>query len=155
MKKIALFSTLLGLSCFCFAQKSAVIYDSTETKAVIFSKSVLWATKTWKNANEVIQLKDEESGTIVIKGGLQSVPKSLGVPAKGITTTQITIHVKDGRVKIEFENTSFRWADGTVWTMDETGGKGQKEKWYDAVLKEMDAMIENYKLAILKKQDDF
>lgn len=140
-----------------FAQKSELIIDSVDSKAVIFSKSLVWITNTWKNAKEVIQLKDEESGTIIIKGGLSTVPTSLGMPAKGIPTTQLTIRVKDGKVKLDFENTQFVWGIGTVWTTETkvSSGKKQYDRWHDDILKEIDNLIMNYKEYLTNKKDDF
>ena len=112
---------------------------------------------TWKNSNEVIQLKDEESGTIIVKGGLSSIPISLGIPAKGITKTQLTINIKDGKAKMEFKNTEFVWGIGTVWTTEtkpSMSGK-QYDRWHDSVLKEIDELIKNFKHHLSKKTDDF
>lgn len=139
------------------AQRSEVISDSAKVKAALFSQSLIWVTKTWKSANNVIELKDEQSGTIIVKGGLATVPKSLGIPADGITTTQLTIRVKDGKAKLEFENTSFKWKIGTVWTTEEkpSMGGGQYNKWKESVLKEMDGLISSFKKELTNKSEDF
>lgn len=145
-------------SNWAFAQKSEVIVDSVHNKAVIFSKSLIWVIKTWDNSKEVIQLKDEESGTIIIKGDLSTVPTFLGKRAdKGKPTTQLTILVKDGKVKLEFENTQFVWMNGLVWTTEtkRTSGTKQYDRWHDDILKEIDNLIQSYKEYMIKKVDDF
>lgn len=156
MRNLLLVAILLNVN-FLFAQKSEVIADSADTKAVIFSKSLTWVAKTWKSANDVIQLRDENSGTIIVKGDLSSVPHSLGLPAKGITSTQLTILVKDGKAKIQFDNTQFKWGIGTVWPLDNesTSNSGQRGKWNAATLSEQDALIASFKADLLKKAADF
>lgn len=145
-------------SNWAFAQKSEIIIDSVHNKAAIFSKSLIWVIKTWDNSKEVIQLKDEESGTIIVKGNLSTVPTFLGNPAdKRKTTTQLTIVVKDGKVKLEFENTQFVWSNGLIWTTEtkRTSGKKQYDRWHDDILKEIDNLIKSYKENLIKKVDDF
>lgn len=152
MKKI-IFSTVILITFNCFAQKSEVVQDSADKKEVIFSKSLAWAAKTWKSANDVVQLKDETAGTIIIKGGLQSVPRSLGVPAKGLTMTMVTINVKDGKAKISFEETMFKWGIGTIWLISEPKSAGQYTKWSESTLAEIDSLILSYKVALSKSSD--
>lgn len=142
---------------FClnsFAQKSEVIEDSTIKKNEAFSKSLEWVAKTWKSANHVIDMKDESAGTIVVKGGLESKPKALGMPVKGMSMSTLTIRVKDGKAKIEFSDTYFKWDSGPIWTIAEPKSAGQYTKWSDSTLKEIDDMIADYKKA-LKGSSDF
>lgn len=143
----------LVVPTFLHAQKSEVVPDSAENKQQIFSKSIAWVAKQWVSANDVVQLKDEAEGTIIVKGGLKSVPKSLGIPAKGITMSTVTIRVKDGKAKIEFEDTFFKWESGPVWKTTDDKTAGQFEKWRDASLKEMDDLIDSYKKSLSKKDD--
>lgn len=148
---------LVAFPTASFTQKTAIFVDTLATKAELFSKSLIWIAKTWKEANNVIQLKDENSGTIIVKGGLASVPKALGVAADGITMSDVTIQVKDGKWKITFEDTNFRWRIGTLWTFDNTPATNKKghEKWKDSVLAEIDTLIASYKASTFKKIDDF
>lgn len=155
--KITMLASLLLITSFSYAQKNEVVLDSADNKAAIFSKSLMWVAKTWKNSNDVIQMKDEASGTIMVKGGLSSIPHSLGMPAKGVTTTQVTILVKDGKAKIQFDNTEFKWGIGTVWTLnnESTSNSGQRGKWNAATLSEQDTLIASFKADLLKKAADF
>ncbi len=143
----------LLLPVFATAQKSEVINDSAETKAAIYSKSLAWVAMTWKSANNVVQLKDPDAGTIIVKGGLNSTPKSLGMAVSGNCMTDVTIRVKDGKAKIEFANTNFKWQVGTVWTTEDDKTAGQFTKWRDSCLKEIDDLIASYKAALAKKDD--
>lgn len=142
------------MPAIAFSQKSEVIVDSADSKAVIFSKSQLWVAKTWKSANDVVQMKDEVSGTIVVKGGLKALPKTWGVPGDGTTMTTVMIIAKDGKAKISFENTSFKWVSGPLWIVDESA-TGSKGKWSKDALAEMQALIADYRTSLTKKVDDF
>lgn len=152
MKQIL--SLILFIPFFGSAQKSEVVMDSADKKEVLFSKSLQWVTTNWNSANNVVQMKDEAAGMIIVKGGMASVPKTMGIPAKGITMTQVTIQVKDGKAKISFDNTTFKWETGTVWTADSTAS-GRVGKWTADCDKEMTGLITSYKTAIVKPSADF
>src|ERR1700712_819403 len=135
------------------AQKSEVIIDAGDDKSTIFSKSLIWVAKTWRDASQAIKVKDEPSGTIIIKGGMVAIPKTLGLPVKGMTTTEVTILVKDGKAKIEFDNTQYIWSGDDKWTVDpaSTSDKGMRGKWNAAALAEINGMIASYKGDLLKR----
>lgn len=147
----------LLLPIFSFAQKSEVVQDSIDNKQVIFSKSLAWVAKTWKSANDVVQMKDAESGIIIVKGGLASVPKALGMPVKNtFTFTTVTIICKDGKSKISFDDTYCKWeAANTIWKINDDKTAGQFTKWRDSSLVEIDKLIEDYKTTMNKKEDNF
>jgi hypothetical protein len=145
-----------ALPLISHAQKSEVIIDSADNAQAIFSKSLAWIATTWKSANDVVQLKDESNGTIIVKGGLSSTPKSLGMPVKGgLTMTDVTIRVKEGKAKIEFSNTNYKWQIGTLWTLNDDKSAGQFVHWKESTLKEIDGLISSYKASLLKKEEDF
>lgn len=145
MRKVLLITIFTSLFFNAFAQKSEVIIDSTESKSAIYSKTLIWITKNWENADKVIQLKDESSGTIIVKGNLKTTNSN-----KDITKTEITFNIKEGKAKITFENTIL-WNPGftktyenpTKWYM----------KWKDQVTIEIDTMIKDYKDYLLKASD--
>lgn len=153
MRKILLIAMLLPVAAL--GQKSEII-ESSKDKAQLYSYSLEWVAKKWKSANDVIQNKDPEAGVIVVKGGLTTVPSTMGIPAKGITLTTLTIRVKDGKAKMEFESTNFKWEAGQLWDVDNApkSGKKQWEKWKGGVLEEIDALIIDYKKGA-NKEDDF
>src|SRR5665213_2406096 len=95
------------------AQKEEVILDTADSKAALFSKSMAWVAKTWKSANDVIQLKDEPGGTIIVKGGLSAKYKQLGVVTDGNTMIVLTIRVKNGKAKLEFSDTELDYRGHT------------------------------------------
>lgn len=145
MKKLTLLAAALFTIMSGQAQKSKVIVDSLDTKAKIYSKTLIWITNNWKNAGEVIQLQDVESGTIIVKCNLATTNSN-----RDISKTQITFNVKDGKAKIAFENTIL-WNPGftktyenpTKWYM----------KWKEQVGAEIDSLIVDYEKALLKTDD--
>lgn len=160
MKKFFTVAAVSIASLVCNAQstspKSEVITDSTQTKKALFSKANLWVANTWKSAKDVIQMKDEESGTIVVKGLLSTKVKvSMGVKLDGHTESTITIKCKDGKVKIEFNDT--RFVDTYRSWVTESEPKNEVKywtKWVADVTVEQDALIASFKSA-LTKNDDF
>jgi hypothetical protein len=136
--------TLTGL--LASAQKSEVIIDSLDSKSVIFSKTLVWIAKNWQNANEVIQLKDENIGTIIVKGNLRTSNRN-----RDISKTEITFNIKDGKAKITFENTIL-WNPGFIRTFENP--TKWYEKWRDDVSLEIDSLIIDYKKSLLK-MDEF
>lgn len=146
MKKISLFIILSLISLIALSQKSEVIIDSLDNKSIIFSKTLIWISKKWDNPEKVIQLKDENSGVIIVKGNLKTTTKN-----RDITKTEITFTVKDGKAKIEFANTIL-WNPGFTRTFENP--TKWYEKWRDEASLEIDSLILDYK-NFLNKKDDF
>src|SRR3954464_4475043 len=109
MKNIFILTTLL-FSLKVSAQKSEVITLASKTKTEIFNKTLLWIEKTWgTNSDKVIDSQDEASGTIRVKGGLKAVPKTdEGNAVKGLTATELTILVENGKATLNFQFTTFK-----------------------------------------------
>lgn len=150
LNKILLIAALL-ISTAATSQKTEVVDSLTDSKAKLFSKSLIWVASTWKSANNVIQMKDESEGIIVVKGGLSAKPKTLGVPGDGITMVTITIRVKDGKAKIEFEGSNFKYTGGSSISQDGTGRT--HDKWLEAVISEEELLISSFRSALIKKDD--
>ena len=146
MKNIIL-ATLLVFSLGVSAQKSEVITDSSRTKKELFNKSLLWIEKTWgSNSDKVTDFRDEDAGIIRVVGGLKAVPKSQeGFDVKGTTVTELTISVEKGRVKLDFQHTTFKWDAGTLWNFGDDNGGTQKAKWKTDVRNEIEGMISGYR----------
>lgn len=145
MKTILLIFSCLVIGLNSKAQKSEIIIDSLQTKSSLFSKSLIWVTKSWKNAENVIQLKDEASGTIIVKGNLATTNRN-----HDVTKSTITISVKDGKAKILFEDT-YLYNPGFIKTYEKPGSF--YTKWRDEVSIEIDNLIIDYKKALLTKND--
>lgn len=113
MKEKLLFTILFLLSIRVFAQEvqlpinqetklieftGLVTVDTTLTKNELYSKTKEWFAKSFKSANDVIQMDDKEAGIIIGKGNF-SDRKSCG-----IINFTLKVQVKDGRYKYWFSN---------------------------------------------------
>jgi len=115
MKRIIWWS---GIFCLCFASCASLGPDVTgpvEYNEVInvdgmsavdiYTKANMWFVDAFKNADSVIQFSDKESGTI--KGKYVS-DMTLSGYQQYLTTTTITVEVRDGRCRISFTDPSFK-----------------------------------------------
>ena len=66
------------------------------SKADLYLRAHAWVAKTYRSANDVIQMQDKEAGQLIIKG--VSRVSSRG-NSFGIVRHTLTIYVKDGRYK--------------------------------------------------------
>ncbi|MEJ7587289.1 MAG: hypothetical protein WKI04_06975 [Ferruginibacter sp.] len=146
--KIRLIVAMIVLCTNAVAQKTEVLSDSSKTKTAIFNRTLFWIEKIWgTNADKVIESRDEVAGTILVRGGLKAAPKSdEGFAVKGQSITELTIQVENGRAKLNFQATTFKWDAGTVWNFGDDNGGTQKAKWKAEVAIEIDELIENYKV---------
>jgi hypothetical protein len=155
MKKIFL---LLLIPFFTISQTefTEVVETDSMKKSVLFSNGLTWITKTFKNANEVIQMKDAESGKIIAKGILNSAPTMMGVRGDGSCWVTITISCKDGKYKYEFTNVYFKYRAGGSYEYDGTPKGGEKKsfnRWREDVTIEIKSMITDLKKAMLKNDE--
>lgn len=127
--------------------------DTTLTKHALFNNAIEWLTITYKSANDVIQMKDDESGKIIAKGNLNTVPLVLGRPYPGHTTITITISCKNGKYKYEFSNITFVHQQGyNISYIDDPRTK-QEKRWKEQCTEEVHHMINNLKKSIIKKDE--
>lgn len=71
-------------------------------KAELFNKSVQFLARTYNSANDVIQLKDPETGTIICKG--MGSFYSMVVLNQCYFSYTFIIDVKDAKIRTRFEN---------------------------------------------------
>lgn len=84
-----------------------IVYaDSTLKKKDLFKKAIEWVALNYNSANDVIQLKDEESGKIIVKGNMVVVINPMGFVFERRLKHTITIDTRDGRCRINI--TDFR-----------------------------------------------
>jgi hypothetical protein len=118
MKKLLLASIIILLSTFkIYSQENkdfemSKIYqmDSTYVKSIIYSNCITWVGRTFKSANNVIQVQDKESGRIIVKCLLTSSPRSvfLGDLSNG-TYCMIEISIKDFKYKVSFSQLNIKY----------------------------------------------
>lgn len=83
--------------------KSSVIEVEKMTKTEIYKKALEWLTLNYKSANDVIQLKDEESGKIILKGNF-----STGIFLKeGFLRHTLILDFKDERFRYNYTSLSY------------------------------------------------
>jgi hypothetical protein len=96
MKKVQLITMMLFmmLTTFSFSQgvSEVVSVDSTTTKETLYSNALSFFATTFKSAQNVIQMKDPESGKVIGKGLLSNGRK-----------VTVTISCKDGKYKYDIE----------------------------------------------------
>jgi Domain of unknown function (DUF4468) with TBP-like fold len=103
MKKPVIILVLFFLFQNSFEQtvvSEIVKVDSTLTKSTLYSNGLTWFAYKFKSSNDVIQMKDPESGKIIGKGIFDFVYQNGKSIPRHIT---ITLTVKDGRYKYEVE----------------------------------------------------
>lgn len=65
-------------------------------KIELYRRAYEWVAKTYRSANDVIQMQDKDAGQLVAKGLIRVYSKSRDV---GVVRHTLTIYVKDGRYK--------------------------------------------------------
>lgn len=66
------------------------------SKADLYSRAHDWVAKTYRSANDVLQLQDKDAGHLIVKG---FTPVSSRGSNFGLVRHTLTIYVKDGRYK--------------------------------------------------------
>lgn len=110
MKKISLSLIILLSHFLTFSQDqpykfSKVIPLEGISKDEIYTKSLLWCSKTFNNSNEAIKVKEKENGLIAGKGRFQvsyKYQKKNGSSSFGYYTTydiDWTIEIRDGKLR--------------------------------------------------------
>jgi len=103
MKSLLVIISVIFISTISFCQTSIseiVKVDSTLKKSTLFSNGLTWFAYQFKSSNDVIQMKDIESGKIIGKGIFEYINQNGKSIPRHIL---ITLTVKDGKYKIEIE----------------------------------------------------
>jgi hypothetical protein len=70
------------------------------SKSELYSKSLNWVARIFNSANDVIQLKDQEAGTIICKGNIFIPVLISGFPVH----FTLIIDVKDDKIRTRWQN---------------------------------------------------
>ncbi|MBC8319089.1 MAG: DUF4468 domain-containing protein [Bacteroidetes bacterium] len=103
MKRFSLFIILLSFTLMTLGQtivSEIIVVDSTQKKSTLFSNGLTWFAYQFKSSNDVIQMKDLESGKIIGKGIFEYVDQNGKSIPRHIL---ITLAVKDGKYKYDIE----------------------------------------------------
>src|SRR5687767_6817912 len=102
---------LLFVATYSFGQEKFIKVAEVDSiqfkKTTLYNNAISWISANFKSSESVIDLKDPETGKIVVKCNLNTKPIIMGTIASGVSYTTITIQVKDGKYKITFNNTGF------------------------------------------------
>jgi len=91
---------LLSSACGQSLYSEVVKVDSTIKKATLFSNSLAWFAYQFKSSNDVIQMKDFESGKIIGKGIFENYYFGEKLTPRNIV---ITLTIKDGKYKYDID----------------------------------------------------
>jgi len=80
-----------------------VVTAPKQTKEKLFGIINQWIAINYKSAKDVIQLNDKENGIIIVKGVFPNVYCS-GMASPPDVSHAMTIKIKEGKVKISFNN---------------------------------------------------
>lgn len=124
MNKILLFVCAFFIGTGVYAQKpliytDVVKVDSTITKNELYNRAKLWFTNTFKDANKVLQVQDEERGQLVGKGKMKyntTIFAGSGTTSGYIGYT-VNLFVKDGRYKYEITDFIHEGSSNTPFNM--------------------------------------
>lgn len=89
-----------------------IVYVDSVSKNDLFSRSLEWIAINYKSANQVIELKDEQAGKIIVKGNF-SIPVQMGLIDNDIVAWHmLNITCKDGRCRIQLTGWSYKYCWG-------------------------------------------
>jgi hypothetical protein len=74
-------------------------------KDVIYEKSRIWIAKTFRSSKAVLEYENKETGVIIGKGIVTFAdPRGMGITVEAPVQFTMTEEIKDGKVRIIFEN---------------------------------------------------
>jgi hypothetical protein len=117
---------------------SKVIRADSIDKTSLFASIHEWFAATYNSANDVIQMADEDAGTIIGKGTFEySYGKSSHSSYDGFVDYTIKAYVKDNRFKVVIENFSHVRATsmnlGLITSAEEYTSKGMYKDYNNRV----------------------
>ena len=121
------------------------------SKADLYSKALEWFALRYNSANDVIQLKDEDSGKVIGKG-LFKINYYTREPSIYHT---ISIYTKDGRYKYIITDLNYRDRQNDAFNLENfPKGWAGKKKLYTTVDDEIKLTIADLEKHMNKKNDD-
>lgn len=163
MKVILITTIFLSLNVFAHSQEIPIDPETGNYKyeevveidgfsqGYLYLKALEWIALNYNSANDVIQLKDKESGKIIAKG-IFKIKYFSRNPSINHT---IMIYTKDGRYKYVVTSLSYSDNKGDSFQLEDFprswAGKKKLYKRVDFVIQEL---IENLKQYISKTDDD-
>jgi len=128
-----------------------VVQAENFSKADLYSNALEWFALKYNSANDVIQLKDENSGKIIGKGLFKIVYYTR---APSIYHT-ISIYAKDGRYKYVISDLSYKDNQGDAFALEDFPKSwAGKKKLYIKADEEIKLLITDLKKGMIKSNTD-
>ena len=111
MKKIIVFFAVMIICLSSIAQNSFTrdsIIDVNKTKDQLYVETKMFIADSWKSAQDVTQLDDQESGTIIIKGITTLPIPYMIAAAEAVYDYTVKFSIKDNKCRIQIYNIAFR-----------------------------------------------
>lgn len=85
---------------------AAVVKVDSVSQDELYQRGLVWFTKTFSNANDVIQLKEENTATIVAKAEIPYTQSFISgsTQTKGKVSFTYSLYFKEGRYKYEISD---------------------------------------------------
>jgi len=98
---ITILLIILPFFSFAIGPKEKIVELEGVSKDEIYKRALLFITKEFKSAKDVIQLQDKEEGRIIGKGALlyNAAPFNPGLNYSGHFFFTVTIECKDGKYR--------------------------------------------------------
>ena len=138
---------LLGCASARQAPSSAMapmeeIVNHPHSKDKAFTRAQRWAAQTFVSANEVIQMEDRESGTLVMKG-VRQMPIYGMIGEEGFFNYTLTLDIRDQKMRITYDLEG--WSD---FPRDQARDVEKMKEYYENELKPS-------LLSFVREEDDF
>ena len=156
-KKVLLFLVVVCIYSNLNAQlpmkDNDVVYEGVITvedvsKDILFDRLYEWFAKTYNSANNVIQLKDKESGKIIGKGVFSIVYYQ----RKPTISYTISVFVRDGRFKYVVDQISYRDIQGDSFSIENFPQSWfGKKKLYETINDKISIYIKGLEQSVLQE----
>lgn len=128
-----------------FRYQEVVTIDSVSSDE-LYSRAKAWIATFYKSANDVIQLDDQNTGRLIVKGNFGIIYYM----SNAWVNHTLTIEMKDGRYRYILTDFIFDNGQWSAPIEDKKKFFGQRKKLYNQVSKQAEASIAEMKEAMKK-----
>ncbi len=158
-RAFVILSVIIGFGINLYAQmpeKDGVfVYESVVTvegadQETLYKRALMWFTKTYNSANNVLQMKDEKEGSLIGKG-LFKINYYTRNPSINHT---LSIFVKDGRFKYILTDLKYSDNQGESFALEKFPKSwAGKKKLYETVNSEILVLLKDLEVAMSKNTE--
>ena len=147
-KYIAILLLALPMSVNADAFKYQIIKESQLEKPALFDATVVWIAESIRSANDSVQHKDKEAGTIILNA-LMDVPSGVFLVPAYPTECKLKIDIKNKKYRMSFTQVKIDFGyDGYFKPIEQVNWKGNEKqviKTFNALSDGLDEYLVNYK----------